>query len=378
MGEREHELLAMLRLTLCKGLGQCSINRLVACLGSAAAVLNAPGAALAAELELPPNALSAIERVPGEETAIREWERAESAGVRLLMHSDPEYPRPLRYLDEAAPPLLWMRGRWERSDALSVAVVGSRSCSPYGRTHARRLAAALASMGFTIVSGLARGIDSEAHRAALQAGGRSVAVVASGLDAVGKSDSAELAAAVAESGAILSELPMDVPPRAGNFPPRNRLISGLAPGVLVVEAAARSGSLITARLAAEQGKSVMALPGPVDSLTSRGAHELIRDGAILVQDAQDVVEALGPLPMPVELPAAEGADAGACLVDDPRVMALNPREREIHGLLSSRPVQIDEIITQTGLAASIVSSILLTLEIRGLARQLPGQCYTRP
>ena len=183
---------------------------------------------------------------------------------------------------------------------------------------------------------------------------------------------------VAESGAVMSELPMDVPPRPGNFPPRNRLISGLSLGVVVIEAAKNSGSLITARLAGEQGRAVFAVPGSVDSPTSQGCHALIRDGAILVESALDVVEGLGPLSEPIELPSTEqGEAATSAAVADARVMALSERERRIFDLLGASPLHIDEVVSETELPPSIVSSTLLTLEIRGFIQQLAGQRYVR-
>jgi DNA processing protein len=235
----------------------------------------------------------------------------------------------------------------------------------------------LSSMGFTIVSGLAWGTDSEAHRGALQAGGRTIAVLGCGLGQVESLPEAELAREIPEHGALISELPMTIPPKPENFPPRNRLISGLSLGVLVVEAAAHSGSLITARLAGEQGKAVFAVPGSVDSPTSRGCHALIRDGAVLVESPRDLVEGLGPLSEPLELPAQEPGAPEPVRVSDPRALALNERERQIFDLLTQTSTHIDAIITQTGLAPAIVSSTLLTLEIRGLVRQLPGQQYAR-
>ena len=378
MADCDAETLAMLQLCLCEGLGPRSIHRLLRHFGSAEAVLAAGPAARAAVEALPPKAASALNAASLRGEAETEIERARSADVELLAVSSPDYPTPLRYLEEEAPPLLWVMGRWQRRDQLAVAVVGSRRCSAYGRTQARRFAGGLAAMGFTIVSGLARGIDSEAHRAALRAGGRTIAVLGCGLGALTSRDDVELAEWISDNGAVLSELPMTTPPRPANFPPRNRLLSGLSLGVLVVEAATRSGSLITARWAGEQGKSVFAVPGPVDCPTSGGPHALIRDGAILVQQPREVVESLGPLTEPIEVSSDIAAEAGqAEFVEDPRVLALSKRERELYDHLGSAPLQIDQVIDATGLAPSIVSSILLTLEIRGLVKQIPGHRYVR-
>jgi len=252
--------------------------------------------------------------------------------------------------------------------------VGTRRCTPYGRQQAGRLAADLAGMGFTIVSGLADGIDKAAHRGALLAKGRTIAVLGCGIATMLSSPDAEIALGIAESGALVSELPMEAPPRPGNFPYRNRLISGLSLATVVVEAADRSGGLITARLAGEQGRTVCAVPGNVDSPASRGCHALIRDGAVLVRSAHDVVEALGPLSEPIPLASPE-PDEGDRPVVDPRVLALNEREKSILDLVGANPQQIDELVAAADLPPSIVSSTLMTLEIRGLIRQLPGQRY---
>jgi DNA processing protein len=260
---------------------------------------------------------------------------------------------------------------------MAVAVIGSRRCSRYGREQAGRMASDLAGMGFTVVSGMARGIDDAAHRGALSAAGRTIAVLGCGLGHLLSREAAELAGGIADCGALISELPMEAAPRPGNFPPRNRLISGLSLGTVVVEAALRSGSLITARLAGEQGRTVFAVPGSVASPTSRGCHRLIRDGAILVENARDVVDALGPLAEPIAMRGPADRDGEANEVADPRVLSLSERERRVYDLLDQCPMQIDRIVAETGLPPSIVSSTVLTMEVRGLVRQLPGQHYVR-
>lgn len=361
MTEHDPETLALLRLVLCEGIGNAAVHRLIEQMGSAQAALDAPHV-----------------RQQSRDSAVEaELELTQKGRVRLVPFSSEDYPAPLKLLESDAPPLLWMKGAYERRDQLAVAIVGSRRCSHYGRGQARRFAASLASMGFTVVSGLARGIDSEAHLAALQAKGRTIAVLGCGLGHGCLAEQYELAREIAEHGCLLCELPMTTPPRPGNFPPRNRLISALSLGVLVVEAAARSGSLITARWAGEQGRAVFAVPGPVDSATSHGAHALIRDGAILVEDPRDVVEGLGPLSEPLDLPAGSEQPEGKMTLEDARALMLNERERQLFDLLDNAPRHVDDIVAQTGLPASIVSSTLLTLEIRGLAKQLAGRRYVR-
>jgi len=383
MAHSETETLAALKLSLCEGVGGVVIHRLIEGLGSAEAALAAPVDRLCQVEGISEELARRIHRGPDERAVETELDFMQRGHVRLVPVTSEDYPLPLKHLDADAPPLLRMRGDYQRRDMLSVAIVGSRRSTHYGRTQARRFAMGLSGMGFTIVSGLARGIDAEAHRASLQAKGRTIAVLGCGLGMLDKLDEPDLALEIAENGALISELPMLAPPLPGHFPPRNRLISGLSLGVLVVEAGKKSGSLITARWGGQQGKAVFALPGNVDSPASHGCHQLIRDGALLVQDPRDVAEGLGPLSDPLELPAAAGQepseeDTGRPMtVDDARALTLNEREKQIYGLIEQAPLHIDVVIAQSGLPASIVSSTLLTLEIRGLARQLPGQRYVR-
>ena len=377
MTDPDPEALAVLELLLCEGVGNAAVHRLVAEFGSARAASDAPAGCLREVEGLYETALGAIWRGPEAGALEMELDLVKQAGVRLVPWASEHYPPPLKRLDADAPALLWVRGEYLRQDQLAVALVGSRRCSHYGRAQARRFGSGLAGMGFTVVSGLARGIDSEAHRGALQGGGRTIGVLGCGLGRLDAVDVAELALEVAAKGALMSELPMNTPPLRGNFPPRNRLISGLSLGVVVVEAQKRSGSLITARLAGEQGKAVFAVPGNVDGPGSRGCHGLIRDGAVLVENPRDVVEELGPPTEPLDLPGPDGEAVAASSVDDARALALSERERQVFDLLAQGTQHIDAVIAQTGLAASIVSSTLLTLEIRGLVKQLPGQRYVR-
>jgi DNA processing protein len=240
----------------------------------------------------------------------------------------------------------------------------------------------LGGMGFTIVSGMARGIDTESHRAAIQSGAPTIAVLGCGLSRIDSLHDPELALEICENGALISELPMDAPPLPKHFPPRNRLISGLSLGVVVLEARKRSGSLITARHAGEQGKDVFALPGNVTSGSSSGCHKLIRDGATLVENPVEIIEELGPLSSPVELPRRDNSlsrqtSGEGYTLEDPRVLSINERERQVFEMLSHTPVQIDDLTDKAGLPSSVVSSTLLTLEIRGLIKRLPGQNYVR-
>jgi len=374
MNNHREETEALLRLSLCKGVSTRTVYALLDRFESPVEALAASVDALIGVDGVSQAAAASIRRGPDDALVEQEIDLMRAHGVRLVPFLSDDYPAPLRHLDRDAPVLLRVRGEYLQADRLAVAVVGARRCSAYGRDQASRIACDLASMGFTVVSGLAYGVDSAAHRGALLARGRTLAVLGCGLGRGLPEQEAELAQEIVGAGALLSELPMMTPPLRGNFPPRNRIISGLSLGVVVVEAAKRSGSLITARLGAEQGRAVFAVPGSVASPTSRGCHRLIRDGAVLVESARDVVEGLGPLSEPLAVgPTEEQVDA----VDDARVLALNARERRIFDLVGPSPMHVDEVISQTELPPSIVSSTLLTLEIRGLLRQLAGQRYVR-
>jgi DNA processing protein len=251
-----------------------------------------------------------------------------------------------------------------------VALVGSRRASYYGEKQARRLASSLAHAGFTVVSGLARGIDAACHEGALEADGRTIAVLGCGPSQVYPPEHEELARRVAAQGAVLSEHPLGFPVLAENFPRRNRIVSGLSLGVVVVEAGRASGALITARWAAEQGREVFAVPGPVDRPGFAGSHRLIKDGAKLVETVEDVLEELGPLAKAVTTPRGEE-------VRDPRVLALTVGEQHVLAVLDTEPCSVDEVIGRVGLPTSAVSAALFSLELKHLIVQLAGKRFVR-
>ncbi|OGX37315.1 MAG: DNA protecting protein DprA [Omnitrophica WOR_2 bacterium RIFCSPHIGHO2_02_FULL_68_15] len=290
--------------------------------------------------------------------------------------ADPGYPAPLRLL-AAPPPVLYAWGRWIPEDAAAVAIVGSRACSIQGQMAAEKLAHDLAAHGLTIVSGLARGIDAAAHRGALRAGGRTIAVLGSGLHRLFPPEHAALAREISGQGAVFSEFPLEMEPLRWNFPRRNRLISGLSVGVIVVEAAGRSGALITATHAAEQGKEVFAMPGPAGAPMSRGAHALLRDGARLVESAEDVLHDLQQ-ELTRCLQGLRGQGPAAPPVPGCSTRArLTPEERPVYAGLSSQPQGVDALTARTGLAAAQLLPLLLGLELKGLARQVPGRQFVR-
>jgi DNA processing protein len=298
---------------------------------------------------------------------VRGWQSARPVAIRPLDRGAAEFPAHLREVP-AAPDRLWVRGRLVDEDALAIAIVGSRRATPFGLELAERLAGDLAARGITVVSGLARGIDSAAHRGALEAGGRTIAVLGCGVDVVYPPENRRLAARIAERGALLSQFAPGAPALAHHFPVRNRIIAGLALGVVVVEAAEQSGTLITAGHAGDLGREVMAMPGRAGAPTSRGTHRLIRDGAALVEDWEDVVALL---------PAHWRACVAAVPLA-PVAGAVDPKETDsLLALIGTEPVTMEALIERSGLAASRVAARLLALELEERVRQLPGKRFVR-
>ncbi len=308
----------------------------------------------------------------------RAWDRVEQeietvrqSGMRLLTYTDIEYPEQLRQIDDS-PVILYTKGEIIPEDKYAVAIVGSRNMSPYGRKSAETIAYDLASSGLTIISGMARGIDTAAHKNALKAGGRSIAVLGSGLDMPYPPENTGLYESLSRSGSVISEFPLGTPPNRENFPKRNRLISGLSLGVLVVEATAKSGSLITANYALEQGKDVFAVPGNIASRTSEGTNSLIKRGARLVQKAEDILEELSPV-LKVLLrsqgnrPEKSAGRTGA--------LEINDEEKAICNLLDSGTRHIDSISRELRISPSKLSALLLNLEMKGVVKQTEGNNF---
>src|SRR3954452_4493898 len=320
-------------LTMVQGVGPHTCRALLGRFGTPSGVLDAPASALR---EVPGVGAKLAERIAQarrDHDPAAELDLCRRSDVRLIPRGDAGYPSSLEEIPDP-PSLLYCRGTLQPGDSLAIALVGSRRCTPYGLRIAERLAAALARVGLTVVSGLARGVDAAAHRGALKAGGRTLAVLANGLAQVYPPEHETLAREVAGSGAVLSEMAMRQAPLAGLFPQRNRLISGLSLGVVVVEAAPRSGSLSTAHHAMKQNREVFAVPGPVDSLPSQGCHRLIRDGARLVETVDDILEELGPLVREVR-PADDETP-----VRHPAELTLSDHERALLGHLSDQPVSV--------------------------------------
>ena len=289
---------------------------------------------------------------------------AEKNGVRIITFSDPDYPTLLRHIHDP-PPVLYVYGSLH-PDSLNIAIVGSRNATPYGRTVTEGLSGDLIRRGFTVVSGMARGIDSAAHIGALTAGGKTIAVLGCGLGTIYPAENKKLFHRIAENGAVISEFPFLTSPEAHNFPIRNRIISGLSLGAVIVEATHQSGSLITARLAAEQGREVFAVPGSITSFKSMGTHRLIKQGAKLVEHVDDIVEELNiaqPIP-------------SVHIKEEPTI-PLTPEEKRIIDELSPYPVHIDKLVRRLSLSAAHVSGTLLQLELKGLVTQSPGKFFAR-
>jgi DNA processing protein len=293
-------------------------------------------------------------------------------GFSMVTFLDAAYPTRLKLIPDP-PPLLYVSGSLESRDRHAVAIVGSRHATVAGRLVTERLSRDLAASGFTIVSGLARGVDAAAHRGALEAGGRTVAVLGCGLDRTYPSEHQALRKQIEANGAVVAELPLGAYPHGYHFPRRNRIISGMSLGVVVTEAALQSGSLITARLAAEQGREVFAVPGTVTAENSRGPNGLIKQGAKLVEHVADVIDELLPqidAPFRERLQSRPPTQAGA-------KPELGKGEAVIHALLTADPLHIDDLIARTGLPAADVAGLLLALELKGAVRQLPGHSFVR-
>jgi DNA processing protein len=345
------------------GIAPRALAQMLRAFGSAEAVLAATPAQRLAAVTAP--AGTAVAAAPDRDRLARTLAWLEEPGASLVAWDDADYPPALLEIGDA-PPAFYCLGRRELLSRPALAIVGSRNATPQGCADAEAFAAALAAGGLTIVSGLALGIDAAAHRGALAHPGGTVAVVGTGLDRVYPARNRDLAHALAARGALVSEFAPGTPPAPANFPRRNRVISGLARGVLVVEATLSSGSLITARLAGEQGREVFALPGSIHSPFSKGCHRLIRDGAKLVETAQDILDELR-LPGVTAAGAAPTGDRGP----------LDAAAAGVLAALGHGPVDVDTVVARCGAAAATVAAALTALELDGRVAALPGGLWQR-
>jgi DNA processing protein len=305
---------------------------------------------------------------------------ADKLGVWIIHLQDQRYPHALRAIYDP-PPVLYVKGTLTRADNLAMAIVGSRRCSHYGTEQANRFSHLLASAGFTIVSGLARGIDSAAHRGALATKGRTIAVQGCGLSNIFPPENQKLFEQITENGAVISELPLSYEPLAENFPARNRIIAGLSMGVLVVEATYRSGALISAQAAMDNNREVMAVPGRIDSPCSLGCHKLLKQGARLIDSIDEIMDALGyvgdGLKTHAEAAATEAEQNAQRTLFDVSRLNLTPDETGILDHLNSEPVHVEELIELTQLPAGKVHSAVISLQLKGLVKQLPGNMIVK-
>ncbi|MEM8529238.1 MAG: DNA-processing protein DprA [Chloroflexota bacterium] len=355
-----HYIHYYLGFNLTPGIGPSRLNKLIDYFGSIADAWNASTSDLWSS-GLDHKSCESLLATRKQVDLEAEVERATQLGVDLICIEDEQYPPLLRQIAQP-PPLLYVRGNFGVLDESALAVVGTRSPTSYGKEATRRVVHDLSSAGMTIVSGLALGIDSVAHRVALEAGGRTLAVLGSGVDVPYPERNSRLAQDIIENGALISEYPLGTKPTPANFPPRNRLISGLSLGTLVAEAGARSGALITVTFALEQGRDVFAIPGSIFSRTSAGPHRLLRDGAGLVADAQDILDALNWDVVTLQQEAKQS------LPDD-------PTEALLLELIAYEPCHIDDLSRVSNLPIATISATLAMLELKGLIRQAGAMQY---
>jgi DNA processing protein len=374
-----------LQLSMAEGVGPILLQRLIDCFGSVDAVLTAPTSHLQEVDRISAKIAGEIHAAAHSDGWKQEIDLAGTLGVRILCREDAGYPEPLRNIPD--PPIcLYVLGELKREDALSIAIVGSRQASIYGLEQAQRFAELLSQTGLTVVSGMARGIDQAAHMAALRVGGRTIAVLGCGLSHCYPPEAVELRDRIVKSGAVISELPLRTVPSTQTFPRRNRLIAGLSLGTLVIEAAQRSGALITARVASEYNREVFALPGRVDTPTAQGTNDLISQGfAKLVTNLTDVLDALGDVGeslakyagdqlltqqtrSPGNAPAPKETGTPAALRD---------AQAGVYRVLTTTPMHMEKIATAADLPISQVSAALTLLQLQGLVRQLPGNQFQR-
>lgn len=365
---------ALLILNAISGLGSIRIRKLIEKYGSACEVLSVKKEAFLMERLIPLEVVENILQFPQQVFLEKEYAFLKKNNVSFISFKDQGYPERLLEITDF-PIILYVKGDGEKLKSLNLAIVGSRQASLYGTTMAAQFAERLSELGLTIVSGMARGIDTYAHQGALKVGGSTIAVLGCGLNYIYPAENEELMEKITKQGAVISEFPMDVAPIAHNFPRRNRIISGLSLGVLVVEATLKSGALITADCALEQGKEVFAIPGKVDNLQSQGVHNLIKQGAKLVTCVEDILE---ELKNPIEeflggatIPPRESVELSIPQTNLPE------HEQLIYSYLNERPIHMDELKERCGLVISSLGSLLFKLELKKLIKQLPGKMFVR-
>lgn len=360
-----------LELSLIPGVGSKTFLKLLQSFGAPESVLEAPRSTLSQVEGVTTTLAEAIDRGAKDELD-KSLKLIEEHEVSVVTIEDPDYPEFLKHIHDP-PPLLYVKGTLDRGDRNAISIVGTRRATHYGKTVASKLAGDLARIGITVVSGLAYGVDAAAHKGALEAGGRTIAVLGCGVDVVYPRANSKLFERIPGSGALVSEFPMGCQPDAGLFPQRNRIVSGLSLGTLVIEAPRKSGALITARLAMEQGREVLAVPGNIFSPYGEGCHRLIKDGAKLVENVYDIIgeveASLEKIDTRASISAADGIDR--------KNLKMSADERKVFDCLSMLPMHIDDIIEECDLTASRAASALVTLELKGQIQQLSGKQFIR-
>ena len=378
--ENSTDIEKWLRLIRADNIGPTTFGKLIKHFGSVDRALGASVSELSKIDGIGYKSAEQIARTRNKFDTEAELESAEKLGVWIISLDDERYPPVLKRIYDP-PVVLYIKGSLSSSDNLAIAIVGTRRCSLYGQEQSSRLAHLLSSAGFTICSGMARGIDTAAHQGALSAGGRTIAVQGCGLAKVFPPENKKLFELIAESGACISELPLQYEPLSENFPPRNRIIAGLSLGTIVIEAGLYSGALITARAALDNNREVMAVPGKIDSPLSEGAHQLIKQGAKLIESVEDVMEALGyigkQLEEHVSTAAAKASEKMEAPLFDVREVKLSGDEKIIYDYLGREPFHIEQIITGTKLTAGGINAGLISLRLKGLIKQLPGSLFLR-
>lgn len=369
-----------LKLIRADGVGPALFAKLIKHFGSAERVLGASVKELSRVEGIGFKTAERITATRDTFDAAGELELAHKLGVWVIHFDDERYPLTLKRIYDP-PPVLYIKGSFAREDHLAISIVGSRHCSLYGQEQSSRFAHLLASAGFTICSGMARGIDTSAHQGALSAGGRTIAVQGCGLANIFPPENKRLFELIAESGACVSELPLSFEPLSVNFPPRNRIIAGLSLGTIVIEAAPRSGALITAKAALDYDREVMAVPGKIDSPLSKGAHQLIKEGARLIESVEDVMDALGHIGAQLEehvsTAAEHASEAAERSLFDVSQLELGNDEQKVFDCLDKEPVHIEQIIVSSNLAPGSVNAALISLRLKGLIKQLPGSLFVK-
>lgn len=379
-GQHSPQIELWLKLIRADGVGPTMFKRLLDYFGEIELVIKASISQLMKIEGIGSRTAENIVRTRNDFDAAKELALADKLGVWVIHVQDERYPPALRAIYDP-PPVLYVKGTLTRADNLAMAIVGCRRCSHYGTEQANRFSHLLTSAGFTIVSGLARGIDTAAHRGALAAKGRTLAVQGCGLSNIFPPENQTLFEQIAENGAVISELPLTYEPLAENFPGRNRIIAGLSMGVLVVEATYRSGALISARAAMDNNREVMAVPGRIDSPTSAGCHKLLKQGARLIDGIDEIMDALGHvgdgLKTHADTAATQAEQNAQGMLFDVSRLNLTEAEATILGRLNSEPVQVEEIIQMTRLPAGKVNASVISLQLKGLVKQLPGNMIVK-